>query len=137
MIFATNGQLAPTDHDGTYDLYERSAAPTTHLTPDAVLAGEPIPDEPRVVAASSDATRVVFTTGDRTHSEDTDPPNSCFYDDGDADYWFNVDCVDVYAREDGVFTLLSKGPSGSSAPLEAYRGRSASRGCPARRVRHA
>ena len=120
VIFATNGQLAPTDHDGTYDLYERSGGTTTHLTPDASSPGSQYPSEPELVAASSDATRVVFTTGDRLTSEDTDPPNSCFYDDGDADYWV-IDCVDVYARQAGVFTLLSKGPSGSSAPLEAYR----------------
>jgi hypothetical protein len=50
--------------------------------------------------------------------------NGCVYDDGDGDV-FSVNCIDLYARQNGVFTLLSKGPSGGSAPYEVYPNHSA------------
>jgi hypothetical protein len=120
VVFTTDERLAAGDSGADYDIYERVGGTTTLLTPTGPTGGDN-PTYPAFVAASADATRVVFTTGDALTPDDADPVNGCLYDDGDGEV-FDVNCVDVYAREGGVFTLLSKGPSGGSAPREVYVG---------------
>jgi hypothetical protein len=117
VIFTTDEALAPGGGSGDYNLYERDGGVTTLLTPPAGFSF--YATDPAFVGASEDATRVLFTTGRPLTPNDTDPPLGCYWDDGDGDV-FDADCIDLYAREDGVFTLLSKGPSGGDAALEVY-----------------
>jgi hypothetical protein len=94
VFFTTGERLVPADHDNSVDLYERTGATTTLISPgngqfDAKFAG-----------ASATGQHIFFTTAERLASTDTD--NS----------------VDVYDRNGGA-TLVSRGQIHGNGAFDA------------------
>jgi hypothetical protein len=102
--FGTFEQLAPTDLDSVFDVYERSGGTTAQVS--LGPAGGNGSFDAFFDAASTDAARVFFETQESLTSEDTDA------------------YVDVYQRAGGATTLVSSPPSGSAASWDSLVGAS-------------
>jgi hypothetical protein len=115
-FFKTFVRLVPEDTDHCTDIYSRrsgvtelvSVGPKTGCdTSDLAFGG-----------ASADGSRVFFTSGQHLTADDTD--SGCEYYDFDSDEGpFPIPCVDVFERQAGRTTLISKGPAGGSGPYRA------------------
>jgi hypothetical protein len=114
LLIGTDQPLIVSDADGVGDLYERAGGSFTLVSTgpgdDGTAAGG-------FNAASPDLERVVFGSGGALTADDVDPPDGCYYED-DGDYVF-VNCSDVYLREGGTTTLISKGPLGAAGAFGA------------------
>jgi hypothetical protein len=98
VIFLSDQQLAEADHDSFLDVYERSGGVTTLLSQPA--PGVTSSDAPAFFqGASSDGTRVFFTTTQQLTGDDHD-----------------TDLLDVYERFGGVSTLISTSTNGIDDP---------------------
>ena len=86
-------QLAPTDTDSTYDIYERSGGTTTQLS--LGPAGGNGPYDTLFAGATPDGSSVFLETMEPLVSADTDS------------------YLDVYQRSGGTTTLISTGPNGT------------------------
>ena len=127
VILTAEESFTGGDARGGNDVYAVSGGAFTLLTPEPAgsFAGS-ADDGPLFGAASPDATRLIFETGDKLTADDTDPalgdPGALEYcqllDDGDN---FAGECVDVYERApDGSFTLLSNGPASANEAQDAF-----------------
>ncbi|HEX8052392.1 MAG TPA: hypothetical protein VF517_05320 [Thermoleophilaceae bacterium] len=100
VFFSTAEQLSAADTDSDYDLYERSRGQTTLITTGPTDPG-PLPWY-ELAHISPDGSRVIFGTSADLVPEDTDGER------------------DLYMRSNGVTTLLSASPAGSSGPHGHY-----------------
>jgi hypothetical protein len=102
VFFESDEQLVGTDTDNQTDIYQRFAGTTTQVS-----IGPAAGNGPFFVAfggVSDDGTRVFFETDEQLVAADTD----AFYD--------------VYERSGGTTSLVSTGPAGGNANLDAgYR----------------
>jgi hypothetical protein len=94
LWIGTFEQLAPTDTDAAYDIYERAGGTTTQVS--LGPGGGNGSADAFFDRASNDGTRVFFESAESLVGTDTDT------------------YVDVYQRYGGVTTLLTPGPSGTS-----------------------
>jgi hypothetical protein len=107
VFFDTKESLVPADTDSSTDLYERSPGAVT-LVSTSPTAGNGAFNA-LYAGSSDDGTRVFFHTQEALVPADTDAGH-----------------YDVYERSAGVTTLVSTGPAGTNAPVDAfYRGTSA------------
>lgn len=109
IVFDTREALVPGDSDGANDLYERSEAGVTLLSSGA--AGQEV-SFPQFLAASSDASGVLFGSDDRLTADDRDP------------------YPDIFERAGGMTTLVSGGLldrsyGGATGPGVEFSGASA------------
>ncbi len=125
VLFTTADSLVPEDtddcivnyggsvHEGCADLYERTRDGAVRLVSTGLgLANEPF--DAYFDGASEDGRRVFFTTREKLVPEDTD---QCL--NGAGNPW---GCTDVYERSNGVTRLISVGPAGGAAAVEAKFG---------------
>jgi hypothetical protein len=124
VFFTTADSLVPEDMDscvtgtnrppqGCSDVYERTREGAVRLVSTGLgLANEPF--DAHFDGASEDGRRVYFTTREKLVPEDTD---QCF--NGAGNPW---GCTDVYERSSGVTRLISVGPAGGAAAVEAEFG---------------
>jgi hypothetical protein len=100
VLFTTNSKLVPQDTDNAPDIYEASGGTITLIStgPGPGGNGEYTGG---FLAASPDASRVVFSSADQLVPADTD-----FY-------------IDLYERVGGTTTLLSSGASGGNGQFNA------------------
>ena len=104
VILRTEEQLAASDTDSGFDLYERAGGVTSHLSIGPAggnLAGV----VPSVGAISPDGKRVIFVMPENLVAEDTD---ECDPVEPVAN-----PCNDVYESFGGNTTLISTGPNGN------------------------
>ena len=99
VLFETAEQLVAADTDSVTDVYERAAGATALLSIGPAGGNGPFAAAYR--SGSRDATRVFFLTSEALTGAD-----------GDASQ-------DVYERFGGATTLISSGPAGGSAALDA------------------
>ena len=117
VFFRTQEQLASTDTDTSFDLYERSGSTTSELS--IGPAGGNALNVATYRGASADGKHVFFDTDEPLVSSDTD--GTCENQDGHG-----TTCVDVYERAGGTTSLLSTGPTGGNGTFNArFRGASA------------
>jgi len=95
VFFTTGERLVPADSDNSVDVYERTGTTTTLVSPgngkfDAKFAG-----------ASANGQHVFFTTAERLASTDTDSS------------------VDIYDRNGGATTLVSRGQINGNGAFDA------------------
>ena len=94
VFFITDESLEPGDTDTSADLYERTGSTTTRIT--TGTSGGNGAFAPAFRAASTDGSRVFFTTDEQLEPGDTDSQ------------------VDAYERSGSTTTLLSTGPNGGN-----------------------
>jgi hypothetical protein len=99
LFFATSEQLVSGDTDSQTDIYERSGGTTTLISTGAAGGNGALGAEFKVV--SEGGTRVLFETAEKLVASDTDS------------------AVDVYERSGAATTLLSTGPVGGNANVDA------------------
>ena len=99
VFFRTTEQLVSADTDNAVDVYERTAGGTALVS--AGQTGGNGPFDANFRHASEDGVRVVFKTGERLVSADTD------------------NAVDVYERAGGVTTLVSAGQINGNGAFDA------------------
>jgi hypothetical protein len=95
IVFDTREALVPGDADGSNDLYERSAGATALLSVGAAGQEESFPE---FLAASTDASRVLFSSDRKLTADDRDPYS------------------DIFERAGGATRLLSGGRLDTSFP---------------------
>lgn len=95
VLFVTKEDLVPQDTDGLEDLYVRTAGLTTLIPVGATFI------YPTAIFHSRDMSRIFFNTTAQLVPEDVDVLS------------------DVYQWSNGVFTLVSAGPSGGNGAWEA------------------
>jgi hypothetical protein len=99
VFFTTRGALVGADNDQSFDVYERSSGNTTLVSTGP--AGGNGPYGADLAGLSNDGTKVFFHTAEPLVAGDTDTAQ------------------DVYQRAGGTTTLLSTGPNGGNAGLNA------------------
>ena len=115
VILRTQEQLAASDTDSGFDLYERAGGVTTHLS--IGPSGGNSPDVlPNVGALSADGKRVFFELSENLVPEDTD---ECAPVEPAAN-----PCSDVYESFGGNTTLVSTGPNGNGQFGSGFAGAS-------------
>ena len=98
VLFQTDESLEPADTDTSMDVYARSGSTTTLISIGS--AGGNGAFDTNFVAASTDATRVFFTTGEQLEPDDTDTQE------------------DLYERSGSTTTRISTGPSGGNGAFD-------------------
>ena len=118
VFFSTYVPLVPEDHDNCYDIYSRADGQTELLSTGPSDSG--CPDTRAFAGASTDGSRVFFTSGAHLTPSDTD--SGCQYFDTDDFEYFPTTCADVYERRAGVTTLVSTAPAGGNGPYQSSFG---------------
>ena len=124
MLFSTGDSLVPEDMrtcvtggnrppQGCTDVYERTREGALRLVSTG-LATASQPFDAYFGGASEGGQRVFFTTREKLVAADTD---QCL--NGAGNPW---GCTDVYERSNGVTRLISVGPAGGGAAVEAEFG---------------
>jgi hypothetical protein len=105
VFFSTQEPLVSADRDRAVDLYARNTATgaTTLLSPAGTCPEGAAPGacDPSFRGASSDGSRVFFTTGERLSAEDTDS------------------AADLYVWEEGAVSLVSTSPTATGGETAA------------------
>ena len=116
VYFTSVVRLVAADTDDCSDIYARAAGVTRLIT-----AGSSDPSCPNhefsFNHASTDGSRVFFSTGSYMTPDDTD--FGCTEFDAEEEVSFEVPCWDVYEWHDGQVTLLSTGPNSPAGPYQA------------------
>ena len=115
VILRSEEQLAASDTDAGFDLYERAGGVTTHLSIGPSGGNSP-GVLPNIGAVSADGKRVFFELPENLVPEDTD---EC-----DSDEPVANPCNDVYESFGGTTTLISTGPNGNGAFGSQFAGTS-------------
>jgi hypothetical protein len=108
VVFKTSESLVSADTDGMPDVYQRAGGQTTLISTGP--AGGNGAFVAFSVGASADATRLLFWTAESMVSADTDT------------------AMDLYERAGGQTTLISTGPTGANAPVDAFPSRESADG---------
>jgi hypothetical protein len=100
IFFRTPSRLSPEDTDNESDVYERIDGTTTRLVSIGPVGGNG-PEYAIFVGVSDDGSRVVFRSRERLTTDDTDTR------------------FDLYERAGGTTRLLTRGPVGGNAEIDA------------------
>src|SRR6185436_3416658 len=110
VFFLSQEQLAPTETDSFFDIYQRAGSTTTEVS--LGPAGGNGTYVATYRGASADGSHVFFDTTEPLVASDTD--THCDDQDG-----LDTTCSDVYERVGNTTNLLSTGPTGGNGTFNA------------------